>query len=226
MLSCPASYGRMPVGRACAAALLGLALYAVAVFPAEAVELLVAEAERVNDHYGAHVEMRVAASAETVRAMLTDYDHLDRLSGSVLESEVLERHDPTHVRVRLRARTCFLFIFCFTKTQVHEGIEEGEVLRSTIVPEGSDFKSGWVRWHITPEGETTLVRFDTELEPDFWIPPLIGPAVVKRTLVDEAMETMETIQAVASQARESAYVKEGDAAEPDGARGVITRPER
>lgn len=216
----------MPCGAKTVVVAIAFALCAFAIQPVQAVELLEATAERVDGHYGAHVEMRVAAPVETVRAMLTDYDHLDRLSKSVLESKVLARPDPTHVRVRIRARTCFLFFFCFTKTQVHDGVEEGEDVRSTILPEGSDFKSGWVRWHFTPEGEATLVRFDTEMEPDFWIPPLIGPALVKRTLVHEAMETMETIQAAADQARGSTYVEKGEADKSEGARAAVIRPQR
>lgn len=185
------------------AILAAVALCLFTLRPAHAVELLIAEAERADGRYGAHVEMRVMASAEQVRASLTDYDHLDRLNDAVIKSTLLERIDPSRVRVRIQVRTCFLFVICFTKTQVHEGVEGPQVIRSTILPEVSDFKSGWARWEIISEGGVARVRFDTEMEPDFWIPPLIGPEIVKNTLVDEAIETMETIEALAGAAQGS-----------------------
>ena len=190
----------MLVGHRGSAILLAASLCSGAPASARAVELLSAEAARADGRYSAHVEMRVHAPAARVRAFLTDYDHLDRLNGAIVESTLLARIDATRVRVRIRARTCFLFIICFTKTQIQEAREGPTAIHATILSEGSDFKSGWVRWEMTPEQGQTRVRFDTEMEPDFWLPPLIGPGLVKRALVAEAIETMTTIEALAGKA--------------------------
>ena len=42
------------------------------------------------------------------------------------------------------------------------------------------------------------MRFRYVMEPDFWIPPIIGPLLIKRSLLREAEYTIDRIEALAS----------------------------
>ncbi len=52
----------------------------------------------------------------------------------------------------------------------------------TILPERSEMREGWATWDIEADGGGTLVRYVAEVEPKFWIPPVIGPLIIKAAL--------------------------------------------
>ena len=53
-----------------------------------------------------------------------------------------------------------------------------------VVPGAGDIKAGRADWRFSAEGEnTTRMVFDAEIEPDFWVPPLIGPYLIARAWV-------------------------------------------
>ena len=75
-------------------------------------------------------------------------------------------------------------------------------ITATVIPEHSDLRYGIAQWAFASCGENGLLaclKFDAELEPDFWIPPLIGPWLVRRTLHEQALETCAGIERVARQ---------------------------
>ena len=51
-----------------------------------------------------------------------------------------------------------------------------------MIPERSDTRYSRAQWRLQAEGGGTLLRYELEMEPDFWVPPLIGPPIVKRAL--------------------------------------------
>ncbi len=67
-------------------------------------------------------------------------------------------------------------------------------LLATIIPEHSDFSYGRVRWKLTPYGDGTLLRYQSETEPKFWVPGLFGNALVARSLgrtVEQMIQRVE-----------------------------------
>jgi hypothetical protein len=71
----------------------------------------------------------------------------------------------------------------------------GHVIEAVILPEFSDFRSGLARWQLTARGAATQLEFSNSFEPDFWVPPVIGPWLIKRKLVWEVTETAMYIEA-------------------------------
>ena len=152
--------------------------------------------------YRISMVMVVHAPAKYVRGVLTDYAHIYRLNPSIIESEVLPSLNLGVVRLRTVMRGCGLF-FCTRIGRVEDVRElaSGD-LQAEIVPELSNLKSGAAEWKIRRMGEHTLVTYQAHMEPDFFIPPLIGSYFVRRNIRKEIMTTFTRLECVAqTQAR-------------------------
>ena len=152
--------------------------------------------------YRIRMAMMVHAPTKYVRGVLTDYAHIYRLNPSIIESEILASPEQGVVRVRTVMRGCVLF-FCKSVGRVEDVRElaSGD-LHAEIVPELSNLKSGTAEWNIQPMGEHTQVTFRAHMEPDFFIPPLIGSYFVRRNIRKEIMTSFTRLECVAqTQAR-------------------------
>ena len=65
---------------------------------------------------------------------------------------------------------------------------------ATIVPEFSNFRSGYANWALREEGGGTHLLFTTQLEPSFWVPPLIGPWLIRYKLREEALQSVDNLE--------------------------------
>ena len=70
-------------------------------------------------------------------------------------------------------------------------------LQAEIVPELSNLKSGTAEWRIQRAGEHTLVAYQADMEPDFFIPPLIGSYFVRSNIRKEIMTSFTRLECVA-----------------------------
>ena len=68
-----------------------------------------------------------------------------------------------------------------------------------MLPERSDFKYAMSEWSIEPEAGGTKVTYRMEMEPDFWLPPFVGPWFLKRTLLHGAPAAIDQIERLAQQ---------------------------
>ena len=141
---------------------------------------------------------RIAAPAAAVRAVVNDVDQLAQTNDSIRLSRVLSRDaDGSWVR-QLRLRQCVL-VFCFDIDFVERVREDpnGD-LRTTVLPGRGNFRQGEAVWQITPlaDGSTRMVM-EARQEPDFWIPPVLGPLIMKRTFTHEVEETIVNIERLA-----------------------------
>ncbi|MGC1954408.1 MAG: SRPBCC family protein [Gammaproteobacteria bacterium] len=154
-----------------------------------AAEVSEADVRREDDLYRLHVVARIDASLSAVWKVLTDYHDLGRLHYSVKESTYLGRTPEGADRVRIRMHPCVLF-FCVDVTQI---VEFHAVAERRLVADfdrrASHFEFGRLQWRLahTPSAGTDLV-FDAELVPAFWIPPLLGPWILKSALRKTATE--------------------------------------
>lgn len=155
----------------------------------------------VSYHDGVYrvvMAMEINAAYGKVRDIVTDYGNMARLSRLIRKSSLIEAPDGG-IRRRLKCHVCILF-FCSNPVIVEDVHKENaNTIDTLVVPELSDFKSGHSQWQITaPDAQHTLVRFEYVLEPDFWIPPLIGPLIMKSVLRGEAKYTINRIEQLAS----------------------------
>ncbi|MEZ5541388.1 MAG: SRPBCC family protein [Pseudomonadota bacterium] len=144
--------------------------------------------------YRIAVDARIAAPVATVYARITDYDHLSRINHAIETSHVLRTDSPTRHRVRSVIKACVLF-FCRRVHQVQDMTQdEGSRIEAHILPQQSDFHAGHALWRLEPAGTDTLMHFRAQLEPAFWVPPLIGPWLFERKIVSELLESAAVIE--------------------------------
>ena len=148
-------------------------------------------------HYLLRIDMLIDADPQRVRALLTDYANLDRLSHSIIRSEVLEHNSPNY-RLRVTTDGCLL-LFCRELVQVQDVTElnDGYILVK-VVPEMSDFTYSQNMWRIRAQKNRTRVTYSSDLVPGFWIPPLIGTSLFKNKLLEETRLLIENLEQLAN----------------------------
>ena len=64
-------------------------------------------------------------------------------------------------------------------------------------PERSDFEISRERWQLIPEGDGTVMIYEFQMVPAFWVPPLVGPFYIKRALRSGGVDAVDRIEALA-----------------------------
>jgi len=151
-----------------------------------------------NGIYHIKASAVIAAPANYIRQVLTDYVHIYRLSPSVIESEVLPSSTAGEKQVRTRLLCC-TSVFCreVERVDIVRALESGE-LEAEIIPALSEFKSGRATWKITPMEERSHLVYEAYLEPDFFIPPIVGTQLVIDNLREEFSTTFIRVEKIAS----------------------------
>jgi hypothetical protein len=186
--------------------------------PAAAAQMLSMEVERDGDRYRVDSHTLLQAPAEAVFDVLSDYDRLHELSSVFEETRTVERSaDGSRQIVYLRARGCVLF-FCKTLER-YEQLSLSpyrEIVAEAIAPPppapagdasgsepGTDAAEGddvgqiaYARstWRLEEQADGTHVYYAMEMEPDFWVPPLVGPWALKRKLSSGAGDAAERLE--------------------------------
>lgn len=157
-------------------------------------ELIVAEEDGI---FQITVSAQIDATEKYVRRVVTDYTHAYRINRSIIESEVLESPIAGNVRVRARVLAC-VPLFCLEAERVDDvsTLKSGDIM-AVIVPEKSDFHSGQAVWKIIPDGDKTQLIYLASIEPDFFIPPVIGTQLVINNMREQFMTTFSRIEQVA-----------------------------
>ena len=149
--------------------------------------------------YNLDFDVTIDGRVDVVYAIVTDYDRLKEISDIFVETDLIDSPDTKNKRRRLVSRGCILF-FCYDATMVEDVQEiDNTIILTTVLPEQSDFKYGKSRWEVTAVDEDhSRIQFSYEIQPDFWVPPVIGPFIIKRKLLAEAIETIARIEALAT----------------------------
>ncbi len=171
--------------------LVSAAVLALLSLSAHAYQLVRLEVDRHADVYTVYVVMDFDLPAQSIRAVLTDYAHLDRINDSITSSEIIGAQQNGALRVRTRFRNCVLF-FC-RRLQKVEDITEDEQgrIKVVIVPGSSNFRSGQASWEVRSTRSGSRVIHRATLEPDLWIPPWMGTAILKNALRREIEKSFE-----------------------------------
>jgi hypothetical protein len=130
-----------------------------------------------------------------VYRLLTDYAHLHDINPAIRESRILRTDSPARHRIRTVTRVCVLF-YCRDVTQIQDMVQSsGYTIEADILPQDSDFRRGHGQWRLLPEGDATVMQFRAELEPAFFLPPLLGPWLIRREMVKQISEIVMIIEA-------------------------------
>lgn len=149
-----------------------------------------------ND-YTIDMAFRVAATAENVVAVLTDFGYPDRLNPDVTSKEVLFERDGV-TRIRIGFRGCVLF-FCRATAMTQDIRIRGNEITADAVADGGDFKSGRLHWQVLRSGhDGAAVRFRATVEYEKYVLPFIGKFFVRKRLRQQLLRTAENLEVEAS----------------------------
>lgn len=165
---------------------------------AAAAQVTTNEITRDGDRYDVAFDVRIAAPTDRLMRYLTDYANYSEYFHSIRESKLLAGAPGAAQRVRLRLRGCVWF-FCRTVTFVKDvtAAADGEI-RARIEPRLSDFREATEYWRVTPVAGETRLQYRAALVPDFFVPPLIGPWLLKRQIHASLIAGAETLETLAA----------------------------
>jgi len=185
--------GRLPI-----VGLLGLA--GAAALPASSAVLHSLDVSKDRGRYELVAETRLEAPARAIFDVLVDYEdgRFGRISSVYKESDYLEPAPDGTPLVYTRVEGCFTKFFCKSMRRVERlEVEEPHFIRTTALPEQSDFKFSRSEWTLTPVDGGTEVTYRLSIEPDFWVPPVIGPWLLKRNLERGGARALNRIERLA-----------------------------
>jgi hypothetical protein len=179
------------------ASIFGLSLaFAGPVFPAEIQDLSLT---RHHGRFELLAQAHLDAPVQGIYDVLTDYadDAFARISGIYEESGYAGRDADGTPLVYTFVRGCVLF-FCHDMRRVSRlVVRPPNYIRTTALPERSDFKYSVSEWKLEPDGEGADVTYRLVMEPDFFVPPLIGPWVLKKRFREGGLHALERIERLA-----------------------------
>jgi carbon monoxide dehydrogenase subunit G len=141
----------------------------------------------------------VDAPTQQVYAVLADYARLGKLSPVVTVIGVEASTAGRGERVRSVINACVWF-FCRQLVQVEQVMRpDTNTIVAHIVPGAGDFESGSDFWRVTNEGNRTRLRYEATRVAAFWIPPLIGPWVIRHSLREHFQTSIVRLERLANQ---------------------------
>ncbi len=152
-----------------------------------------------SGRYALEAEAYMEAPRESIFAVLMDYDRMGRLSSAYKEYGFLDPAPDGTPVVFTRMEGCVL-VFCRSLRRVErlEGNAPGYI-RTVMLPAQSDFSYGISQWWLEPEAEGTRVVYHLEMEPDFWVPPIVGPWLLQRRLARGGAAAVDRIERLAQE---------------------------
>lgn len=167
--------------------------------PAFAADLRDVRVERDGELYQMRSEVYFAVDRVVLYEVFRDWNLSPQFSSWIVEARNLEPDDTGQPGFYIRNHGCMLFI---CKTLVREGYVDGrphEVIRASADAERSDFSVSNETWRFESEGDGTLVVYELDMAPKFWVPPVIGPWVIKRKLRNDGRDALDRIERIAQE---------------------------
>ena len=155
--------------------------------------------------YAISFEAVVDAAPRHVYAVLSDYARLGELSPAIVSVRVMPAPGGRGVRVRSVLKSC-VWVFCRSVVEVQDVVAaDGQTIVGRIVPGEGDFERGWTVWRVAAVDGRTRVRYEASFVPSFWVPPLVGPWAIERSLradFESSMPALERVAAARARARD------------------------
>ncbi|MFK7888907.1 MAG: SRPBCC family protein [Gammaproteobacteria bacterium] len=157
-------------------------------------ELVDVTVEIDQKRYTVQSQVMVYAPIEAVFEVLADYDQFERVSSIFKDSRYIERDDIGNGVVFTQMRDCVLF-FCKTidRTENIEVTPPTSIVTRAI-PEKSDVKYGLSNWVLEEKDGATRVTFRMQMEPDFWVPPVVGPYFIRKFLREGSADAAQRLE--------------------------------
>ena len=178
---------------------LAVAAVCACALPASAAELESVEVTYEDGRYRLVSKSLYEATQAQLYRVLTDYELFIYFSSAFVESENRDADADGRPGFYTRMEACVL-MFC--KAYIRAGyldLKPEYDIVATVDPEQSNFRYARERWQLVPGDDGTTMIYEFEMEPDFWVPPLVGPYVIKRSLKAGGARAVDRIERLALQ---------------------------
>ncbi|RPI47905.1 MAG: hypothetical protein EHM59_02705 [Betaproteobacteria bacterium] len=155
---------------------LGYSCILAAAALALAADELEVRVERKRDVFLVQAAVPVAVDPATAWQVLTDYNRLaefvpdmrvSRVVSAPGEPILLEQHGESG------------FLFFRTEIRVVLRIEEDPLRRIVFRSVGGNIERMQGEWRVVRDADAIRLSYRAEIEPEFWVPPLLGDAILK-----------------------------------------------
>jgi carbon monoxide dehydrogenase subunit G len=166
----------------------GFALAALIAVQAGAAQTEVA-VSRSDRKFVVHARTDVNADRETVWRVLTDYENYPAFVPGLRLSRIV------HLQPRRVEQIGEFGVFFFRKdVRSMLEIQEWPSTRILFRSLGGDLKKLETEVTISGTGSQQTIRYSSEIEPDFWVPPLIGTSIVRISIRGKLQAVSEEIE--------------------------------
>lgn len=172
-------------------------LLALSVGTTSAAELRSIQVDHAKGHYTVVSEVWFDATVEQVFEVFRRWDLSTKFSSVIVESRDLAPDELGRPGYYVRNEGCLLFFCKSFVRQGHVELTVNEELRAIADPAISDFKMSKESWTFVAENGGTVVTYNLLMQPDFWIPPGIGPYLIKRKFRNSGGDAIDRIEAIA-----------------------------
>jgi hypothetical protein len=156
------------------------------------------DVDRKGDVYSLVAETFLDATPEAISRVLLDYERFGRISNVYKEYGYLDPLPDGTPVVFTRMEGCLLKVFCKSMTRVEKlEVASPDHIRTVTLPDRSDFKRSTSEWSLEPEADGTRMTYTLEMEPDFFVPPVVGPMLLKHTLKQDGGKVIDRIEDLA-----------------------------
>lgn len=159
-----------------------------------------AKVERDGAYYHVDFAVTLEGRVDRLRRLLTDYERLQELSTTMVESRLLRGRSGADARIEVVLRPCVLIVFCKTLTKVSDSTVEagGERIRYDAVPGRGDFETASesiVMKQLSRAGAPAIhLRYTAVLRPAFSVPAFVGPWLIRRAILSDLEETSRRVE--------------------------------
>ena len=158
--------------------------------------------EREGGRVDVRSEFIVNAPAPDVYAALLRYDQFAKMGDTFAESRYIEPAADGAPRIYTRTEGC-IWIFCKTiERYARLEVEPQQKILAIAEPERSDAALSIESWTLTADGESTVIEYHHAIETGFWVPPLLGAMMIRKSVKDGTQKAAVRIEdlAIASRA--------------------------
>lgn len=131
---------------------------------------------RTDEGFTVDVNIVVPVPISVAWAVITDFQHMTEFVPNLTESQVLERNRKG-IRVRQKGyKRIGPFTFDFEYLREIQMTPESELRAHGV---GGSFKRIETFTRLKAVGQGTRLEYHVDAQPDFWVPPLIGPHILR-----------------------------------------------
>ena len=144
-------------------------------------------------------ESYLSAPIEEVFKVLVDYEQFEKISSIFTDAGYMDPDSNGDPVVYTTIRGCVLF-FCKSFHRIERlELSPPVFIRATVLPEQSDFLYSVSEWELESRNGGTFIKYSMEMEPDFWVPPVIGPWAIKMRLERDARPALDRLESAAQE---------------------------